>query len=52
MIDYPKGNSVIQIQGTNIVPEFGPTFVSLVVAAAFVGVVGFSIVVKHRIQTF
>ena len=37
VIDYPKGTSDIQIQGTNIVPEFG--FSTLALFVAIIGVI-------------
>lgn len=48
-ISYPYGKSIIVIQGTAMVPEFGLSLTSFVMAAALAGVVGVtSIAIKHE----
>jgi hypothetical protein len=49
-IYYPDGKSMIEIQGTVMVPEFGSSsFVSYTTAIAIVGVISFGILAKKKL---
>jgi predicted secreted protein with PEFG-CTERM motif len=41
VIDYPQGTDLIEIQGTQVVPEFG-VIAALILAASLVAVIGFA----------
>jgi hypothetical protein len=47
-IDYPSGKSMIVIQGTVMVPEFGSSISALVMTLGIVGTLGAGILVRRR----
>ena len=47
-VDYPTGLSIIEYQGTVMIPEFGSSLPVLVMAVAIVGVIGVRVFIQQK----